>query len=99
MYAIPCIRFLAFSQGADGFAGPRRPGDTWELRRAKLYTLPRPFRGFKIRVTFPVKKGYTKLLKASGGSMITVVTGFIRFRYTKLSTGKAVTENQSGPER
>ncbi len=72
-------------------------GHGWELVQAKPFTVPKFFCGFKIRVTFPVNKEYTKLFKASDGSMITLVSGSLRFTFTNLSTGKAVTENVSGP--
>jgi len=72
-------------------------GHGWELVQAKPFTVPASFCGFKIRVTFPVNKEYTKLFKASDGSMITLVSGSLRFTFTNLSTGKAVTENVSGP--
>ena len=73
----------------------RRHG--WELVQAKPFTVPASFCGFKIGVTFPVAKEYAKLLKASDGSVITLVTGSLRATYTNLSTGKAITENESGP--
>src|SRR5262249_59306628 len=73
----------------------RRHG--WELVQAKPFTVPASFCGFKIGVTFAVAKEYAKLLKASDGSVITLVTGSLRSTYTNLSTGKAITENVSGP--
>ena len=73
----------------------RRHG--WELVQAKPFTVPASVGGFKIGVTFPVAKEYAKLLKASDGSVITLVTGSLRATYTNLSTGKAITENVSGP--
>jgi hypothetical protein len=72
-------------------------GDGWELLQGEPFTVPASFCGFKIHVTFPVAKEYAKLLKASDGSMITLVTGSLRFTFTNLSTGKAITENVSGP--
>jgi hypothetical protein len=73
----------------------RRHG--WELVQAQPFTVPKLFCGFRIRVTFPVNREFTKLFKASDGSMITLVSGSLRFTFTNLSTGKAVTENVSGP--
>ena len=73
----------------------RRHG--WELVQAKPFTVPASFCGFKIGVTFPVDKEYAKVFKASDGSMITLVSGSLRFTFTNLSTGKALTENVSGP--
>ena len=72
-------------------------GHKWQLAQAKPFTVPRSFCGFKIRVTFPVSKEYSKLLKASDGSMTMLVSGSLRVTYTNLTTGKAVTENESGP--
>ena len=72
-------------------------GPKWESLPARPFTVPTSFCGFKIGVTFPVDKEYAKLLKAADGSMITLVTGSLRFTFTNVSTGKAVTENESGP--
>jgi hypothetical protein len=74
-------------------------GHKWELVQAKPFTLPAPFCGFKLRVTFPVNKEFTKLLKASDGSMTMLGSGSLRVTYTNLSTGKAITENVSGPAK
>lgn len=72
----------------------------WQfLGSAKPFTVPASLCGFKIRVTIPVDKEYTKLLKAAGGSTTRLVTGSLRFSYTNLSTGKAITENVSASAR
>jgi hypothetical protein len=42
---------------------------------------------------------YSKLLKASDGSMITLFTGSLVGSYTNLETGKTITENESGQEK
>ena len=74
-------------------------GDGWHIvpTPPEGFTVPASFCGFKIHVTFPVSKEYAKLLKAADGSMITLVTGSLRFTFTHLSTGTAITENVSGP--
>jgi len=72
-------------------------GPKWEFLAAKPFTVPASFCGFKIGVTFPVDKEYAKLLKAADGSMITLITGSLKFTFTNLSTGTATTENVSGP--
>jgi len=72
-------------------------GHKWAFLPAKPFTLPASFCGFKVRVTIPADKEYAKLLKASDGSMTTLVTGTLTVSYTNLSTGKAITENVSGP--
>jgi len=72
-------------------------GPKWESLPARPFTVPTSFCGFKIGVTFPVDKEYAKVFKASDGSMITLVSGSLRFTFTNLSTGTAVTENVSGP--
>lgn len=74
-------------------------GHKWELVQAKPFTLPALFCGFKVRVTFPVNKEFTKLLKASDGSMTMLGSGSLKTTYTNLSTGKAITENVSGPAK
>jgi hypothetical protein len=72
-------------------------GHKWELLQAAPFTFGKSFCGFKLRVTFPAAKEYTKLLKAADGSMLTLTTGSLKSTYTNLSTGKAITENTSGP--
>jgi hypothetical protein len=72
-------------------------GPKWQLLQGSPFTVPKSWCGFKIRVTIPVGREYIKLLKASDGSMTSLVTGSARFTYTNLSTGKAITENVSGP--
>ena len=71
-------------------------GHKWQVVDAGPFTLPASLCGFKVRVK-PVSKEYVKMLKASDGSMISLLTGALRFSYTNLSTGKAITENVSGP--
>ena len=72
-------------------------GPKWQFLPAAPFTLPASFCGFKVRVTPVADKEYAKLLKASDGSMTTLVTGTLTVSYTNLSTGKAITENVSGP--
>jgi hypothetical protein len=72
-------------------------GHKWEFLPAQPFTLPASFCGFKVRVTPIADKEYAKLLKASDGSMTTLVTGTLKVSFTNLSTGKAITENVSGP--
>jgi hypothetical protein len=74
-------------------------GPKWEFLPAKPFTVPAAFCGFKVRVTFPVNKEYSKILKSSDGSMITLVTGALKVSYTNLSTGKSITVNESGPSK
>jgi hypothetical protein len=42
---------------------------------------------------------YSKILKASDGSMILIITGSVTGSYTNLETGKTITENVSGPSK
>lgn len=72
-------------------------GPKWEFVAAKPFTLPALFCGFKIRVTPLADKEYMKVLKASDGSMTTLITGSLKASFTNLSTGKTITENLSGP--
>jgi hypothetical protein len=72
-------------------------GDGWQFVSAQPFTVPAAFCGFKVRVTFPVNKEYSKLLKTSDGTMITLTTGAVKASYTNLSTGQTITENISGP--
>jgi len=72
-------------------------GHKWQLVPATPFTIPEGFCGFKIRVTIPVNKEYSKILKTSNGSMTTLFSGSLKVTLTNLSTGKAITENVSGP--
>ncbi len=75
-------------------------GPKWEfVGPAKPFTVPAELCGFKIRVTIPVDKEFSKLLKASDGSKTMLFTGSLKFSYTNLSTGKAITENVSASAR
>lgn len=74
-------------------------GPKWEFLAFKPFTLPAVFCGFKIRVTLPAAKEYEKTLKASDGSMTTLVTGSLKLTFTNLGNGKAVTENVGGPSK
>lgn len=72
-------------------------GHKWQFLPPRPFSVPASFCGFKIHVTFPVDKEYAKLVKAADGSMITLITGSLRFTFTNLITGTAITENVSGP--
>jgi hypothetical protein len=72
-------------------------GPKWETVPADPFTLPATFCGFEIGVSFPVGREYSKLLKASDGSVITLTTGSLIASLTNLDTGKTITENVSGP--
>ena len=72
-------------------------GHKWQLVPATPFTIPAGFCGFKIRVTIPVNKEYGKILKAADGSMTTLFSGSLKVSLTNLSTGKAITKNDSGP--
>jgi hypothetical protein len=72
-------------------------GHKWVLTQVQPFTLPAAVCGFRLRVAFPVNKGYVKILKSSDGTQITLVTGSLRASYTNLRTGKSITENVSGP--
>jgi hypothetical protein len=72
-------------------------GPQWEFQPTGPFTLPADFCGFQIGVTFPVNQEYGKVLKSSDGSVTTLITGSLTASYTNLQTGKAITENISGP--
>ena len=74
-------------------------GDGWHFAPAQPFTVPAAFCGFKVREAFPVNKEYTKLLKTSHGTMITLTTGALKVSYTNLSTGQTITVNESGPSK
>lgn len=48
-------------------------------------------------MAFPADNGFIKLLTASDGSTVSLVTGFADASYTNLQRGKTITENISGP--
>ncbi len=72
-------------------------GPKWQFGPAEPFTLPALFCGFKVRVTFPVDKEYTKILKTADGSMTFLFTGAATASFTNLQTGKTITENIPGP--
>jgi hypothetical protein len=72
-------------------------GPKWHLVPARPFTLDARYCGFRVGVTFPVHREYTKILKAADGSMTTLVTGALTATFTNLRTGTAITENLSGP--
>jgi hypothetical protein len=74
-------------------------GDGWQVAPAQPFTLAASFCGFKVRVTFPVNKEYSKILKTSDGTMTSLVTGSLQVSFTNLETGKTITENVSGPAK
>ena len=74
-------------------------GPKWQFVSAQPFTLPAEFCGFKVRVAFPVNKEFTKVLKSSNGTMITLATGPARISYTNRNTGKTITPNVSGPSK
>ena len=69
----------------------------WQLVPVRPFTLDARYCGFRVEVTFPVHHEYTKILKAADGSMTTLTTGTLTATFTNLRTGKAITENLSGP--
>jgi hypothetical protein len=75
-------------------------GDGWQVVPAEPFTLPGDmFCGFDVGVDFPVNREYTKLLRTSDGSVITLTTGSLTASFTNLDTGKTITENISGPSK
>jgi hypothetical protein len=74
-------------------------GPKWQFQPAAPFTLPADFCGFPIGVSFPVNREYGKVLKSSDGSVTTLITGSLTASYMNLQTGKAITENISGPGR
>ena len=83
-------------------AGPALArGDGWEFLPAEPFTLPADFCGFPIGFSWPVRKEYSKILKAGAdGSMIVLITGVDKIVATNLSTGKTLPlQNVSGPAK
>ena len=72
-------------------------GPKWQLQQVRPFTLDARYCGFRVHVSFPVHDEYAKILKAADGSMTTVITGSLTATFTNLSTGKAITEDLSGP--
>jgi hypothetical protein len=72
-------------------------GHKWELLHAAPFTVPAAFCGFKIKGVPVAAKEYQKVLKASDGSMIFLITGTLKVSLTNAQTGKTITENVSGP--
>ena len=74
-------------------------GPQWQFANAQPFTLDASFCGFEVGVAFPVDQSYFKVLKTSDGSMTFVSNGLLTVTYTNLQTGKAITENESGPAK
>ena len=74
-------------------------GPKWQFNQAEPFTLLAALCGFKILVTPVADKNYTKVLKASDGSMTFLTTGTLKVSYTNLETGKTIAENVSGPSK
>jgi hypothetical protein len=72
-------------------------GPKWHLLPARPFTFDPRYCGFQVGVTLPAHHEYTKILKAADGSMTTLTTGALTATFTNLRTGKAITENLSGP--
>ena len=71
-------------------------GSKWRFLPGDPFTLDASFCGFEVRVAAPVNKEYGKILKASDGSSVMLITGSLRESFTNLSTGKTITANASG---
>ena len=71
----------------------------WQFGAPVPFTLPASFCGFEVGVAFPADESYFKVLKASDGSMTFLSTGLVTVTYTNLQTGKALTEDESGPAK
>jgi len=82
---------------SSALAGGRGP--KWEFPASGPFTLPAAFCGFKVRVVPQADKRFSKLLKASDGSMIFLHTGFFKVSYTNLQNGKSITEIEPGPAK
>jgi hypothetical protein len=74
-------------------------GPKWQFQPKSPVTLPAEWCGFEVRVTPLVNREFTKILKASDGSMIVLSTGSVIASFTNLETGKTITENISGPSK
>jgi hypothetical protein len=74
-------------------------GPKWQFLPAEPFTLDASFCGFEVGVTFPVNKGFSKILKVADGSMTFLSTGSLRVSLANLETGKTIAENVSGPAK
>ena len=74
-------------------------GHKWQFVPAAPFTLPAGFCGFKVKVVPVANKVFSKMLKGSDGSMISLGTGSFKLSFTNLRTGKTITENASGPAK
>jgi len=72
-------------------------GHKWQLLPVRPFTLDARYCGFRVHVTLPVHHEYTKILTVADGSMTTLTTGALTATFTNLRTGRAITENLSGP--
>jgi hypothetical protein len=75
-------------------------GPEWQFLPKSPQTIPADYCGFEIGVTFPVNREFYKVLKTSAdGSYTVLATGSVTNTFTNLETGKAITENVSGPAK
>jgi hypothetical protein len=75
-------------------------GPKWQVQPVPpAIALPAALCGFGVRVTFPADREFGKVLKASDGSMTTLVTGSLLASFANRETGKTITENISGPAK
>jgi hypothetical protein len=85
--------FGGVATASPALAGGR--GDGWQVVPAAPFTFGDC--GFTVAVDFPVNNEYSKVLKTSEGSTITLFTGSFIASFTNDATGKTITENISGP--
>jgi hypothetical protein len=72
-------------------------GPKWQPPGPFSLTLPALFCGFKLRVTVPVNKEFTKVLKTADGTKTFLFTGAVTVSYTNLQTGNTITVPENGP--
>ena len=72
-------------------------GHKWQLVQNVPITLPAALCGFKIRAVPAVNKEFAKVLTASDGSMLLLITGSFKASFTNPSAGKTIALNLSGP--
>jgi hypothetical protein len=90
---------LAMLAGAMTASPAFARGHKWQVVPVQPFTLGPGFCGFGVKVTPVVSKEFSKILKASDGSMTTLTTGAATASFTNLQTGKTITENISGPAK
>jgi len=72
-------------------------GPKWEFQPVAPFTLSQAFCAFRVHVTFPNNKEYSKTTQNADGSVTVKITGRFDAKLKRVGTNASVTVNASGP--